>query len=90
MPPTTRSSTKKATVVDAREIVSWTSTVTGETLFYERFHAYDEEQEILFVQLRRDEQGDLVPWTKDEEDGTKEICLKSMALMLIRCRRPGS
>ncbi|KAG9856050.1 hypothetical protein KCU98_g1232, partial [Aureobasidium melanogenum] len=68
MPPTTRSSTKKATAVDTREIVSWTSTVTGEMVFYERFYEYDEEGEVLFVQLRMNEQGELVLWTKDEED----------------------
>jgi len=73
MPPTTRSSTKKATAVDTREIVSWTSTVTGEMVFYERFYEYDEEGEVLFVQLRMNEQGELVLWTKDEEDGIKKV-----------------
>ncbi|CAD0095081.1 unnamed protein product [Aureobasidium vineae] len=68
MAPTSRSSTKKVTVVDTRDIVSWTSVVTGEKIFYERFHEYDEEGEVLFVQLRMDEEGELIPWTKDEED----------------------
>ncbi|KAG9662819.1 hypothetical protein KCU64_g1708, partial [Aureobasidium melanogenum] len=76
MPPTTRSSTKKATVVDTRDIVSWTSAVTGETVFYERFHEHDEEEEeVLFVQLRMNEQGELVRCTNDEEDGIKQIYL---------------
>ncbi|KAH0360227.1 hypothetical protein KCU65_g9539, partial [Aureobasidium melanogenum] len=73
MPPTTRSSTKQATAVDTRGIVSWASAVTGETVFYERFHEYDEEGEVLFVQLRINEQGELVPWTNDEEDEDHDL-----------------
>ncbi|KAG9529453.1 hypothetical protein KCU93_g3478, partial [Aureobasidium melanogenum] len=73
MPPTTRTSTKKATTVNVRDIVSWTSAVTGETVFYERFYEYDEEGEILFVQLRMDKQGELVPWTNDEGDEDQDL-----------------
>jgi hypothetical protein len=89
MPPKTRSSTKKATTVNVEDIVSWTSAVTGEMVFYERFHEYDEEGEILFVQLRMDEQGELVPWTNDEGDGIKQVYLKIVTLILIRPRRSG-
>lgn len=73
MPPKTRSSTKRTTAVDIRDIVSWTSAVTGEMVFYERFHEYDEEGEALFVQLRMSEQGELVPWINDEEDGIEKL-----------------
>ncbi|KAG9695528.1 hypothetical protein KCU95_g8475, partial [Aureobasidium melanogenum] len=73
MPPKTRSSTKRTTAVDIRDIVSWTSAVTGEMVFYERFHEYDEEGEALFVQLRMSEQGELVPWINDEEDEDQDF-----------------
>jgi hypothetical protein len=73
MAPTTRSSAKKTAVTDARDIISWTSAVTGEKLYYERFHAYEEEGEVLFVQMRMNEHGDLVPWTTEVEDGTTKI-----------------
>lgn len=53
--------------------MSWTSAVTGEMVFYERFHEYDEEGEVLFVQLRMSEQGELVPWINDEEDGIEKL-----------------
>lgn len=42
-------------------------------VFYERFHEYDEEGEALFVQLRMSEQGELVPWINDEEDGIEKL-----------------
>ncbi|KAK6000508.1 hypothetical protein QM012_003754 [Aureobasidium pullulans] len=83
MPPTTRSLTEKATIADRRDIVSWTSTLTGEKVFYERFHEYDEEGEVLFVQLRVNDQGELVPWANDEEDGTEKIYLESMTRRLM-------
>lgn len=89
MPPTTRSLTKKATLIDTRHIVSWICAVTGETFFYERFHVYDEEGEVLFVQLRMNEQGELVPWTNDEGDGIKRVYLKIVTWMLIRPRKSG-
>ena len=73
MAPTTRSSTKKSAHKDERDIISWTSAVTGETLIYEKFHTYEDEGEVLYVQLRVTEDGVLVPWTKDTEDGTTKI-----------------
>ena len=73
MAPTTRASIKKTAVAEAREIVSWTSAVTGEILYYERFHTFEEEGEVLFVQLRMTDDGELVPWTIDSEDGTVVI-----------------
>lgn len=63
--------------------------MTGDTFFYERFHEYDEEGEVMFVQLRMNEQGDLVPWTNDEEHGTIEIYLGSVIWMLMKFIRPG-
>lgn len=73
MAPTTRASTKKTAIAEAREIVSWASAVTGETLYYERFHVFENEGEVLFVQLRATDDGELVPWTIDSEDGTAKI-----------------
>jgi hypothetical protein len=73
MAPVTRASTKKTTLADTRNIVSWTSAATGEILYYERFHCYEDEGEVLFVQMRMNETGELVPWTTDDEDGTTKI-----------------
>jgi hypothetical protein len=73
MAPTTRSSAKKTAVADARDIISWTSAMTGEELYYERFHVYGDEGEVLFVQMRLNEHGELVPWTTEDEDGTTKI-----------------
>jgi hypothetical protein len=73
MAPTTRASTRKTALADSRDIVSWASAATGEILYYERFHCYEEEGEVLFVQMRMDEHGQLVPWTTDIEDGTTRI-----------------
>ncbi|KAH0270505.1 hypothetical protein KCU91_g8010, partial [Aureobasidium melanogenum] len=73
MPTTTRSSTKETTAVGIRDIVSWTSVVTVEMVFYEKSHEYGEEGEVLFVQLRMSEQGELVPWINDEEDEDRDF-----------------
>jgi hypothetical protein len=82
MAPTTRSSTKKsaqtierdiAAHTDERDIISWTSHVSGEILYYERLYVLEEEAEVLFEQLRMTEKGELVPYTKDSEDGTTKI-----------------
>jgi hypothetical protein len=73
MAPTTRASTRKTALADSRDIVSWASAATGEILYYERFHCYEEEGEVLFVQMRMCENGELVPWTTDDEDGTSKI-----------------
>jgi hypothetical protein len=74
MAPTTRSSARKTAVTDARDIISWTSAVTGEKLYYERFHVFEEEGEVLFVQMRMNKHGELVSWTTEDEDGTTKIC----------------
>jgi len=73
MAPATRASTKKTAIAEAREIVSWSSAVTGEILHYERFHVFEDEGQVLFVQLRVTDDGELVPWTIDSEDGTAKI-----------------
>jgi len=74
MTPATRASTKKTAIAEAREIVSWGSAVTGEILHYERYHVFEDEGEVLFVQLRLTNDGELVPWTIDSEDGTAKTC----------------
>jgi hypothetical protein len=73
MVPTTDSSAKKTAAIDARDIIWWSSAVTGEKLYYERFHVYEEEGEVLFVQMRMNEHGELDPWTTEDEDGTTKI-----------------
>jgi hypothetical protein len=42
--------------------------MTGEELYYERFHVYEDKGEVLFVQMRLNEHGELVPWTPEDED----------------------
>lgn len=74
MAPATRASTKKTTTAHIRDIVSWTSEVSVEILYYERFHVYEDEGEVLFMQLRATDDGELVPWTIDSEDGIAKIC----------------
>lgn len=82
MAPTTRSSANKSAHTDGRniaahtverDIVSWTSDVSGKILYYERPYVVEEEAEVLFVQLRMTEKHELVPYTKDSEDGTTKI-----------------
>jgi hypothetical protein len=74
MAPTTRSSAKKSAHTDERDMVSWTSDVSGGILYYERLYVLEEEEaEVTFVQLRMTDGGELVPYTKDNEDGTTKI-----------------
>lgn len=89
MAPTTRSSAKKTAVTDAKDIISWTSAATGEELYYERFHAYEDEGEVLFVQMRMNEHGELVPWTTKDEDGTTKIHTMIITWMLMDYSRRG-
>ncbi|KAI5198026.1 hypothetical protein E4T39_06962 [Aureobasidium subglaciale] len=60
--------TRSAHAEKARHIVSYQSAATGETLFYERFHIYEDDGEVLFVQQRKNERGQFVPYTSEEED----------------------
>jgi hypothetical protein len=54
------------------DLASWTSSVIGQLVYYERSYIYEDAGEVLFVQMRMSEHEESVLWSTDNEGGTRK------------------